>query len=568
MLVSYGYALFTASNLIADGSELLLLVPSIAELVGSVVLPLLGAVPDGMIMLFSGLGPIKEAQHKINVGVGALAGSTIFLLTLNWTLCIFAGRVSLLGDEQKPNYQKAPKLLPNLSLRETLFATGTPMHKQVTYNGIIMLITTVPYYVIQIPALVIKGNDEEVGRKEKWFAFSGLLLSISGFIAYMWIQIKESSQTVAQQVRIEKMLKMIHSGRVSLSSTMVQFVKKSIIESQNRPSNESPLVQETIPPEIKQMLVAMCRDAFNLYDKDKNGFLDKNEVSVLLLDMNDKYDMRNVDKHFNAIDTSGDGSIDFDEFVRFMYEIIKEAIKMESEESPSPTAGGSPSGSRDEEGGIGSSGMITDSIRPTMLSLTREMAHASRSDLSGKDGNANEEEEEDEIPEEFENMTIEEQQRAIKIRSFMMLTIGTGMVIIFSDPMVGVFQEVSHRIGISAFYVSFTLAPLASNASEMISSYYYATKKTSKTIAVSFKQLVGAGIMNNTFCLAIFMALTFFRGIAWNFTAETTSIVLVQSIMWLYTRKANNTAFDGIIIASMFPLSLALVAVMKHFGCT
>ena len=41
----YGYILFTASNMLSEGSELLLLVPSIAGLVGSAVLPILGAVP-------------------------------------------------------------------------------------------------------------------------------------------------------------------------------------------------------------------------------------------------------------------------------------------------------------------------------------------------------------------------------------------------------------------------------------------------------------------------------------------------------------------------------------------
>lgn len=45
--MSYGYVLYYASNLIGEGSELLLLVPSMAGLVGGVVLPLLGAVPDG-----------------------------------------------------------------------------------------------------------------------------------------------------------------------------------------------------------------------------------------------------------------------------------------------------------------------------------------------------------------------------------------------------------------------------------------------------------------------------------------------------------------------------------------
>ena len=81
LFVSYGYALFWASNQISEGSDLLLLVPSLAGIVGSCVLPVLGAVPDGAIMLFSGLGSVEEAQENLAVGVGALAGSTIMLLT-------------------------------------------------------------------------------------------------------------------------------------------------------------------------------------------------------------------------------------------------------------------------------------------------------------------------------------------------------------------------------------------------------------------------------------------------------------------------------------------------------
>lgn len=76
------YPVCSASNMISDGSELLLLVPAVAGLVGSVVLPVLGAVPDGAIVLFSGMG--DDAQSQLSVGVGALAGSTIMLLTIPW----------------------------------------------------------------------------------------------------------------------------------------------------------------------------------------------------------------------------------------------------------------------------------------------------------------------------------------------------------------------------------------------------------------------------------------------------------------------------------------------------
>ena len=101
LMFIYGYVLFTASNMLSDGSELLLLVPSLAGVVGSVILPILGAVPDGAIMLFSGLGP--DAQEQMAVGVGALAGSTIMLLTVPWSTAILAGRVAI-GSDGRTRY--------------------------------------------------------------------------------------------------------------------------------------------------------------------------------------------------------------------------------------------------------------------------------------------------------------------------------------------------------------------------------------------------------------------------------------------------------------------------------
>merc|ERR1719345_595735 len=66
---TYAYVLFTGACMIGDGSELLLLIPSLAGLVGSVVLPVLGAVPDGMMVLFSGMNPdVNVAQDQVSVG--------------------------------------------------------------------------------------------------------------------------------------------------------------------------------------------------------------------------------------------------------------------------------------------------------------------------------------------------------------------------------------------------------------------------------------------------------------------------------------------------------------------
>ena len=53
------------------------------------MIPILGAVPDGAIVLVSGLG--SDAQCQLSVGVGTLAGSTIMLLTIPWALSVFLG---------------------------------------------------------------------------------------------------------------------------------------------------------------------------------------------------------------------------------------------------------------------------------------------------------------------------------------------------------------------------------------------------------------------------------------------------------------------------------------------
>ena len=114
-----------------------------------------------------------------------------------------------------------------------------------------------------------------------------------------------------------------------------------------------------------------------------------------------------------------------------------------------------------------------------------------------------EEEEEEEIPEDLVDLSPEEQQSHIKWRAFMGLLAGTVICFIVSDPMVDVFTEVSARLNINSFYVTFLFAPLASNATELIAAYIYAKKKTSKSITISFSTLLGAACLNNTFSLGM-----------------------------------------------------------------
>ena len=145
-----------------------------------------------------------------------------------------------------------------------------------------------------------------------------------------------------------------------------------------------------------------------------------------------------------------------------------------------------------------------------------------------KDDESDAEDEEDDMPEDLADLDPAEQQRQIKMRSLYKMSLGTLLVLVFSDPMVDIMGRMGVILNINSFYVSFVLAPIASNASELVAAYNYAKKRTTKSITTSLSTLIGAGIMNNTFCLGIFFALIFFKKLAWVFTAETTAIVLVE----------------------------------------
>ena len=84
---------------------------------------------------------------------------------------------------------------------------------------------------------------------------------------------------------------------------------------------------------------------------------------------------------------------------------------------------------------------------------------------------------------------------------------------------------------------------------------------------VALTTLEGAACLNNTFCLAIFLAVVYARGLEWTFTAEVIAILAVQmGVGWLATRRVAFTLFDGVLILSLYPISLLLVEGLKLAG--
>jgi Ca2+/Na+ antiporter len=173
----------------------------------------------------------------------------------------------------------------------------------------------------------------------------------------------------------------------------------------------------------------------------------------------------------------------------------------------------------------------------------------------------------DDIPEDLVELSPEQQQAQIKSRAFIMMLIGTVICFVVSDPMVDVFTELARRLDVSSFFVTFLLAPLASNATELIAAYNYAKKKTTKSITISLSTLLGAACLNNTFSLGIFLFIIWWKSIVLDYFAEFSAIVFVQCVLWYMcqTRKVYSL-LDGYFVLALFPLSLGVVSLLQAYG--
>lgn len=507
----YGYVLYQASNLIAEGSELLLFVPSVAGLVGSVVLPILGAVPDGMIVLFSGLG--DDAQAQVSVGMGAQAGSTVMLLTIPWFIAIWFGQVPI-GKDGEADYKDK---------KTEGGKRGVSFERSIHKNCMIMILTTLLFLVIQIPATLYEstrvGDTKLQAYGESKWALIGLVCCLAGFCGYLVYCFKDSNEDKKLALLIEG----VQNHQVSLGAALKFLTEDLKRQAQDDGEGQEAVLLARTKTKVQDMttMKKVLKPFFAKYDYNKDGSLGVHEVKPLLFELNMNASAQNIEVFFGSADSNKDRMLSFEEFITVLYnEYMIDEHKLDA---------------------------IHHHCNPKFIPAYDD------------------EEEEEDIPEELVDQDPAVQLRKIIVKACKMMGFGTFLIVLFSDPMVECLSSWGTRTGIPSFYISFVIAPFCSNASELIAAMNYGAKKTKQGISVALSTLVGAACMNNTFCLGIFMAIVYFQGLAWTFTAETVCCVVVQWIIGLFALKSTTmSTVEAMIILSSYPLCLAGVWFMEN----
>ncbi|EYU44997.1 hypothetical protein ABFS82_13G068800 [Erythranthe guttata] len=291
LILVYGYLMFLAATYLSTGSELLLeiLGPGI---VGGLFLPILGALPDAMLILVSGLsGSVETAQSQVSVGMGLLAGSTVMLITVIWGTCIIVGKCDIENDLA-------------IDSRDTkgLSLTGSGITTDVwtSYAGIIMAISVIPFVIVQLPQILHSDSGRHLS------VLIALIVSVTSLISYCLYQV---FQPVVQRRR----LAFVKHKHV-ISGILRQLKMRSL----GRLSTDDGKPNEEVLTKL-----------FKAIDENDDGFLSQAELRALIVGI--QFNEINMDeddalaKVIKDFDTSLDSQVDLNEFVAGIGKWLEEA---------------------------------------------------------------------------------------------------------------------------------------------------------------------------------------------------------------------------------------------------
>lgn len=281
LILVYGFLMYTAATFLSNGSELLLeiLGPGI---VGGLFLPILGALPDAMLILVSGLsGSTEVAQSQVSVGMGLLAGSTVLLLTIIWGTCVIVGKCDI---------EDSIALDSTDTRGFHLTGSGVSTDIWTSYAARIMIISVIPFLIVQLPQILHSNSGRHLA------VLIGFVVSVCLLISYCLYQI---FQPWIQRRKLEY---------IKHKHVIVGLLRHLKMRSLGR------LLKDDGQPDKE-----VIRKLFTTIDENKDGHLTHGEMTALVVGIQfEEIDLDHDDavtKIMADFDTSRNQLIDETEFV-------------------------------------------------------------------------------------------------------------------------------------------------------------------------------------------------------------------------------------------------------------
>jgi len=236
-------------------------------IVGGLIVPILGAIPDSVVILISGLGEgtAAEVQNQLSVGVGTLVGSTIMLLTVPWGLGVYLGRrdydaesdCAARGDDRKPKLTHT-----------SLWSNCVTVLPEIPATARIMILALFGYLLIQIPSVFCSTDADGGVACERPWALACLIGTAVAFFVYCFQQVRSAESAELERRRQESLRRGQWKAKLDHSLGSQQ-------------------VQELV---------------FRSFDKDNSGFIEPEELSRALAHLGLQVGRKDIGELMESID--------------------------------------------------------------------------------------------------------------------------------------------------------------------------------------------------------------------------------------------------------------------------
>ncbi|XP_060209294.1 sodium/calcium exchanger NCL-like [Lycium barbarum] len=291
LILVYGYLMFLGAMYLSAGSELLLEILG-PGLIGGLFLPVLGALPDAMLIFVSGIsGGSAAAQSQVSVGMGLLAGSTVMLITVIWGICCIVGKCDIQNSTAVDS--KDTKIF-------SLTGSGVSTDVWTSHAATIMAVSVTPFLVVQLPQLLSSTSARHLS------VLIALIVSLTLLVSYCLYQVFQPW----------------------IQSRRLDFVKQKHV------------ISGVLKHLTKHALGRLCTDEgepnidvleklFKAIDEDDDGYLSHSELRALVvgirLDEINQIEKDAVEKLMKDFDTSHDNQIELSEFTAGVAKWLNEA---------------------------------------------------------------------------------------------------------------------------------------------------------------------------------------------------------------------------------------------------
>ncbi|XP_027927782.1 sodium/calcium exchanger NCL-like [Vigna unguiculata] len=607
LILVYEYLLFHGESYLAAGGEQIfkILGPGVF---GASAFDILGALPESLILVVTGLSSDKEiAQESASTGVGLLAGSSILLLTVVWGTCVIIGK----------------KNSSRRGITKSLTGYGITMDVDTRQMAIIMVFSVTPLVIMQIPHLFHFSS-----AATNVTLMIALIVAVTFLISYFIYQVfkPQIEKTRLEYIKHDDLILRIfhHVEKQTLQKILAEDGTPNVAAISGLYHEISQHGgKDLLASEVKELFFGnkltdtnikeeQIADLLKVFDRNGDQIITKEEFVTGLTEyinqtkhaldrqylpkesMNKMYQsfikpwiehvrkerelkghlISEVLKHaqndmvgrlqnddgtpdktairrlFEEIDVNRDNHVSRSELERVVKDIHFNKF-VDAEEAVTKLAQDLDVNQDDEI----SETEFVEGFAKWMISNSSQAANSK----SSSQGNHQTWEDVEKVMEENQTHGASAWLTAIGY-----VVLGVTMLALLAEPLIASVQSFSEEAGISSFFISFILVPLATNFREATSAIKEASHKKSSNTSQTIYEIYGAVFMNNILGFVVISVLIYIREITWQFSADVLVVAIVCAVMGLAaTFRPTFPLWTSFAAYFMYLIALLLVFLLK-----